>query len=339
MPGKELLPEKRAQIVALHSLGLSNRAISSHLSVPRSTVGYTLQRDAMQQGANQFHSLKRSGRPRASSTQTDRLIRRQAILNPTIAASEISVSLPDELSVRTIQRRLQRESGLNVCRPALKPTLSAKNIRDRLNFATTHAHWGVDEWRNVQFSDETLISQFKSYKPHVRRPRGQRNNPKYIIPTAKNPPKVMIWGSIAASGRGGLFMLPANTTMKSQNYLELLQDKLPQWMALRHTNVFQQDGAPCHTAKIVMRWFDSQAFSVLSPWPGSSPDLNPIENAWVLLKKKVAKRNPTSMENLKEVIREVWVLEMSQEYCRTLIDSMPKRIQAVITSRGGYTKY
>jgi hypothetical protein len=42
---------------------------------------------------------------------------------------------------------------------------------------------------------------------------------------------------------------------------------------------------------------------------------------------------------LKEAILEMWTQDMSQEYLRALIGSMPKRIEAVINARGDMTKY
>ena len=74
-------------------------------------------------------------------------------------------------------------------------------------------------------------------------------------------------------------------------------------------------------------------------WPGNSPDLNPIENLWHVMKNKVADQHPTSIESLTTAIKIVWTQEISPEYCFKLIDSMPRRIAAVIKSRGGPTKY
>ena len=54
---------------------------------------------------------------------------------------------------------------------------------------------------------------------------------------------------------------------------------------------------------------------------------------------KVADKQPSSIESLNEAIKEVWIKEISAEYCNNLILSMPRRIQAVIKSKGGHTKY
>ena len=44
--------------------------------------------------------------------------------------------------------------------------------------------------------------------------------------------------------------------------------------------VFQQNNAPIHTYKLTRTFFQERNINILS-WPARSPDLNPIENAWV----------------------------------------------------------
>ena len=43
--------------------------------------------------------------------------------------------------------------------------------------------------------------------------------------------------------------------------------------------IFQQDLAPCHTAKKVKKFLKENHMKVFDQ-PGNSPDLNPIENLW-----------------------------------------------------------
>ncbi len=54
--------------------------------------------------------------------------------------------------------------------------------------------------------------------------------------------------------------------------------------------IFQQDLAPAHTAKSTKSWLNDHDVSVLD-WPANSPDLNPIEILWCIVKRKM--RNET----------------------------------------------
>ena len=145
----------------------------------------------------------------------------------------------------------------------------------------------------------------------------------------------MIWGCISAKGRGGLWFLPKNATINSSVYLGIVEEKVPDWMAMRNCELFQHDGAPAHSSKVVRNWLHQNGIEVLEKWPGSSPDLNPIENCWAVLKKKVVIRQPTSHADLVEVIKDVWCVEITDDYCRNLIDSMPRRLAAVLKAKGG----
>ena len=59
----------------------------------------------------------------------------------------------------------------------------------------------------------------------------------------------------------------------------------------------------------------------------------------MILKKKAADRHPASLEDLVKVIKDVWMTEITPEYCENLVKSMRKRIQAVIKTKGYLTKY
>jgi transposase len=75
-------------------------------------------------------------------------------------------------------------------------------------------------------------------------------------------------------------------------------------------------------------------------WPENSPDLNPIENLWQIIKTRLEKMDCTTVAKLISYVFKLWNKdEKIAENCRTLVDSMPKRIHEVITNRGGHISY
>ena len=102
--------------------------------------------------------------------------------------------------------------------------------------------------------------------------------------------------------------------------------------------LFQHDGAPCHKAKVITKWLGEQNIDILGPWPRNSPDLNPIENLWSILKRRVDKQKPTNSDKLQALIMQEWAA-ISQDVAQKLIDSMPGRIAEVLKKKGQHCKY
>lgn len=337
MVGKRISPETHAMIFVLHSEGYSNREIAKKLKLVHTTVGRSLR---MQKQTKRTAYSKPKGRKRCTTARQDNAIMLAIKKSPKKSSTAIKTSLAGDSSpsARTIRRRLCN-NGFKSYKPAKKPILSAKNIRDRLEFCNKYKDWTEEDWSKVMFSDETTITQLYAFTRHVRRPINRRFDDKYLVPTVKNAPKIMIWGAICSQGRCGLWFMPKNTTINGSVYLQILKDKLPVFFGIYGCTTFQQDGAPCHKVKGVLKWLKEQNISLLSPWPGQSPDLNPIEHCWTNLKRKVAERNPSSLDELKEVIKSVWATEITPEYCKSLCFSMPGRIKAVLKNKGKHVKY
>ena len=64
-------------------------------------------------------------------------------------------------------------------------------------------------------------------------------------------------------------------------------------------------------------------------------DVWPIENIWSIVKTKLDEEEYNTLEELKSAIRKVWKdLNKDKDLLRRMIDSIPRRLEAVIR-RGG----
>ena len=105
------------------------------------------------------------------------------------------------------------------------------------------------------------------------------------------------------------------------------------------SGIFQQDSAPCHKSKKVTKFFESKNITVLV-WPGNSPDLNPFENLWSIIKNRLRSEDCTTKHKLVEAIIRVWYRDPKiQESCQALMNSMPKRVNELIKVRGSHIMY
>ncbi len=148
----------------------------------------------------------------------------------------------------------------------------------------------------------------------------------------------MIWGAMSSAGVGPLRLLKTNDTAPVYQYI------LEHFMLLSADQlfkdadfIFQQDLAPAHTAKSTKSWLNDHGVGVLD-WPENSPDLNPIETLWGIVKRKMRNKKPKNADELKATVKETWAFTPPQQ-CHKLITSMPRRIEAVIKAKGAPTKY
>ena len=146
----------------------------------------------------------------------------------------------------------------------------------------------------------------------------------------------MVWGCISVAGVGELYFIEGN--MKSNLYCEILQQSvIPSLQKLGSRAMFQHDNDHKHTSKMITALLKKLKVKMID-WPSKSPDMNPIEHLWGILKRNVEVCKVSNISQLRDVIMEEWK-SIPVATCEALVNSMPRRVKAVLDNDGGNTKY
>ena len=261
---------------------------------------------------------------------------------PRLVAQELSGINKVKVSGCTVHCQVKKAGVTPFVMPK-KPAMTKVQQKAHYDWAVAHQYWTVEDWKHVLWSDETKVNHFGSDGLCYAYKRvGQEPQPHQIQEMHKHGGgHIMVWACIGWDGPG--YMCKIDGTLTKELYVEILEDEFKatlEYYGLEMDKViFMQDNASAHTAKIVQEWFQDNSLEVFE-WPANSPDLNPIENLWELVKRELyGYDTPASgMLELWERVQEVWE-KVTPQQCQDLIESMPRRIQACIRKKGGPTKY
>lgn len=342
MAYRTLKPCDVTRIIALYKAGINNKEISRQTAINLRSVQRVICRFKEDGERLEPKPKPKSGRPRKFTERTLNSIKRQDNIQPSITAREIKDRNPrllGNVSLRTVQLRLHDDLGFRSFKARKKPLINERQRTNRLNFCRKYSTWGEDDWKKVLWTDEATFFVTGSTAKRVYRHSGSDPNlPQYTCATVKHPTSVMVWGSFAYGGVGRLEFLPRNVMMNQFNYFELLNDVLEDSFNMSGAEFFMQDGAPCHTAKSVKGWLNDAAVPYFNDWPGQSPDINPIENLWAIIKQRLRSKDTSSLPNLKKSIQEVWD-NIPKEMLENLSLSLPRRLSQCISYKGYAIKY
>jgi len=192
----------------------------------------------------------------------------------------------------------------------------------------------------ILWSDETSVTAFpKNRKMTVWVHSTVRESDRPINPTVQGGGfSVMFWGCFSRGVVGKLTV--CDGSINATEYKKLLEDVvIPEINASEKDLIYMQDNAPCHKAKVVMEYLDEMNVETMN-WPPQSPDLNPIENLWAIIKEKLY-REKLFPRNKAELIDRVFTIwdELEPELMERLADSFIKRLKLVVKSKGKWIKY
>lgn len=231
-------------------------------------------------------SKPKSGRNRRTTAKDDEKITKLANEKTHATSRTIQQEMNKRgilISDRTVRRRL-KEAGGKYNQPIHKPLLSDDHKEKRLRWAKKHKNF---DWDKAIFTDESTFCLYMPAKKVWNFPGNKK-----VFRSVKHPTKVHVWGCFSASGFGKLICFHKNLNAE---YLCNIYEKglLPSADNLFGPGNLDwflvEDNDPKHRSKIAQKWKAENNVIVL-PWPAMSPDQNPIENVWRILKIRLVKK-------------------------------------------------
>lgn len=330
---------ERHQAIGMLRGGMSARRVANTFNVHESTIGRLRTRF---EASNDVLDLPRTGRPRVTTARQDRVIRLRHLRDRQRSASHTAAETPgthnNRISDQTVRRRLH-EVNLRARRPLFGLMLTDVRRRRRRDWAQNHQNWTLRQWSNVMFSDESRFClSHADGRVRVWRRVGERYSDAAVLQRDRwGGGSLMVWAGITAAGRTELIHVNGNLT--GARYLDEILRPVVLPFVRRHNVTFQQDNARPHTARICTAFITQENIPTL-PWPAFSPDLSPIEHLWDVLDRRIRNREPQpgNIPQLLQALQEEWEA-IPQNQIRRLVNSMRRRIAAVIQARGGHTRY
>ena len=210
---------------------------------------------------------------------------------------------------RTVRRILAR-NGLHGRIVAQKPVLNKRQLRNRVAYAKAHSlmeGWTAEKWRKMYFSDESSVELHPKHRQYC-----------YIqCGSAREICKVD--GNIDSA---------KNQQILASQYIS--NNKIGQ--------IFQQDGAPCHTSGSTMKFLRGKKIKFLQGWPAQSPDMNIIEHIWGRMKEEAWRTKSKNLEELWDACK-VAFHAIPNDFINKLYDSLPNRMATVLQAKGTHTRY
>ena len=187
---------------------------------------------------------------------------------------------------RTVRRIMRDVLDRPASVAAVKPYLTEANKESRVQWATTNLRRSKRTWEGVFFIDEVMFeARGGGGWRLVRRPRrAPRSDPKYCRKQHTQPRKVMALAGISADGSRFLSFLKTNQSMNSDTYCKLLNKN----KKMLKEKMILHDKSKVHSSKMTQAYLKKENQRSLM-LPGKSPDMNPVENCFGLLKRKLEK--------------------------------------------------
>ncbi|KAI0994030.1 hypothetical protein K3495_g14153 [Podosphaera aphanis] len=316
----DLTRDQRRDIRLFHSIDWSYKQIQDHL--PFKPTFAQIRYACLSVKAT---PTKRSGRPPVlTQAQIEELVEFvcASTQNRRMSFQKLAEVLDFGVKKQAIRSALLSE-GFHRRLAMRKPPISEKNRQLRLQWALEHVEWTMDQWYQIFWTDEIWITGGR----HTRTKKGW-----------------MFWGCFHGHTKGpGIFWEKDWGSINQESYYAHTVPIIHGYVEMMRREgvhlVLMQDSAPGHAAGEIKADLAERGIIVIF-WPPFSPDLNPIERVWHIMKNYLQDNYPKIMSyiQLRDAVKEAWEKIGRHEF-EELVQSMKARCQAVINANRLFTKY
>jgi len=307
---------------------LPYREIKKRLNVGNNRIKQVL--DAFSKGKEVDHII---GRPRVCDDRIKTFIEIETLKNAMLPSRHLKQLIKKDFDMEMSTSTINRVRNSLLFRwkpPRIKQSLSEAQKSIRYQFCKDFQE--KLEHLPIYFSDECRFEQKADSSWRWIR-RGDYNESSFS-PISKSSTSVMIWAAIGYEFKSQLVIIEKN--INSDEYTQIVTNNGFIEEANRKHGLFgwffQQDGAPSHGSKNTFEKLSNQ-INILPGWPPNSPDLNPIELLWGIMKNILKKKEISTKEAFVKAIHEIWDA-IPLKTINNLVVSFDRRIQFCIDCGG-----
>ena len=314
---------EQGQISALLSQNKSVATIAKHLKRSHNCIKkFTLR--------NGPYILAGGPQPKLNAKSKRRIVR-EMVNDDSISARRIISSLNLDVSVTTVYKFLHQE-GYKYTSFMKAPFLNDTHKEKRFEWASKiliQLSLKQLDLEKITFSDE---KRFLLDGPDGMRHYWHKEGTLKKYYGKKVFCKgIMVWAGFGYHGTTKLFI--AEKSINSEEYQKIITECYIPY----HEEHFllMQDNAKPHVSASTHAFMVEKGIDLLQ-WPACSPDCNPMENLWAIMVQRIYAGNKCfkTLDQLKAAIIHAWDT-ISIEEVRKLVFSFPKRLVAVVASKGG----
>lgn len=330
--------ENRLRIVELSKQGKSLRAIAAEIGC---TVATVLRVVHAYRDEGRIGDAARSSRSRVTDDFQDLMIIAAVVDEPFLSAGDIKRALGIPASEQTIRHRLH-EAGLSCINSNTRRSLEPACRNARFNFASEYSSWTANQWQSVVFTNESTICCKWDTSKQSWRPLQNWNDPLFVRQLgACSRPFINVWTVVTYEGLGPIYRVEKGS-LTPDGYVDVVDNLLMPFLLNGPFPdggfLLQHDPTPTYSSCRVREYLAVRGIAQM-PWPPKFEDLNPIRNAWSLVKERLQRRRlaDPSPDKLWALIKKEWdkLRDIPNVVC-VFYASLPEKMREVVASKGAF---